>query len=199
MALYRHDKQIFFNEIRVILSLEGFYINNKFVIKELGFKSCNLNSVIYFKTDTKIFKEKDLKTTYFLSNFIHGLSFYKNNEYWMSSNDYKAVIKTIYQLTETEDKSKIYIGYSNDINLLTILHNSGLDKISVNLKEIYKDIPTIKAIKRLSTYGFGPYTLCQMHNESEYYKYQCAKVKSLILYDWCLDKYQQQLNKNGID
>jgi frataxin-like iron-binding protein CyaY len=201
MALYNHNRQISFNEIRVVFTVEGFYVENNFVIKELGYKSKDLNGSIFFNTDSKLLNKKDKNTSYFLSNFVHGINFYKNNEHWISSKDYSSVIKTIYQLTEDKnDKNKKYIGYSNDINVLTLLHNSGLDKISVNLKQVFEDIPTIKKIKLLPAYGFGSYAPCHMHDRSTEYKFQCAKVKSLILFEWCLEKYMNQIiNKYGID
>jgi hypothetical protein len=200
MALYKHDRKILFSEIRLVLSVEGFYINETFVLKELGFKSKDLCGTVYFKTECNQLNQKDRKTTAFLSNFIHGLNYYKNNEHWVSSNDFSAVIKTLYQLTEDgHDLSKKYIGYSNDLNLLTLLHKSGFSTVSVNLKEIFDDIPTIKSIKSLPAYGFGTYRPCHMHQSINDFKYQCAKVKSLILYEWCLNKLQNSEIKNGFN
>jgi hypothetical protein len=42
--------------------------------------------------------------------------------------------------------------------------------------------------KKRNEYGFGQYKPCSLHSNN-LIKSQCAKVKSLMLYEWCLQKF----------
>jgi hypothetical protein len=103
-----------------------------------------------------------------------------------------AVIKTIHLMCDNENdlQRKIYIGYNNDLNILSLIHQAGLDGISVNLSSIFENIPSIKELKNNDSYGFGIYKACKLHKNC-IIKNQCAKVKSLLLFEWCVNEYKK--------
>ena len=85
---------------------------------------------------------------------------------------------------------KLYIGYNNDLNILSLLHQSGLDNISVNLLSIFENIPSIKSLKSNDSYGFGQYRPCKLHRNC-IIKNQCAKIKSLLEYEWSINEFKK--------
>jgi len=191
MALVKHSN-ITFAEIRVIITSEGFKTSNGFIVKEIGYKSSTLCGSIGLNYYKKNFTGKDEEYNNFLFSNFHGININQNNFTWPNNEDVTAVLKSIYLLCDNENDlhNKIYIGYNNDLNILSLLHQAGLDDISVNLSSIYKNIPSIKSLKNNDSYGFGQYSPCKLHRNC-IIKNQCAKIKSLLLYEWCLNEYKK--------
>jgi hypothetical protein len=188
-----------FEQIRVIIGVEGFLINNRFIPKEIGFCSEKLSSSIglNFYNNERL-NQEDIKKSNFLYKFHHGLDIYRNCINWPKHSDFESVIKTIYNLTEDKTHpQKIYIAYNNDPNIRSLLHKSGLDHLAVNLYNRFDELPSMKTIKFLPYYGWGVYTQCDLHDRHPYAKIQCAKTKCNILHEICLENYLKNKNSNN--
>jgi len=192
MALINHNVK--YEDIRVIMTCEGYKTSHGFIVKEISYKSSTLSGSIGLNYYNKNFTSKDEEQNNFLFSNLHGIDINKNNFTWPNNEDVSAVIKSIYLLCENENdlNNKVYIGYNNDLNILSLLHQAGLDCISVNLVSIFKNIPTIKSLKNNDSYGFGHYKPCKLHRNC-IIKNQCAKIKSLLLFEWCVNEYKKQL------
>ena len=188
------NKAVSFDKIRVIIGVEGTKLNDQFIAKEIGYTCSNFTGSIgmnFGLQDSKKYKKLDLQKSNFLYKFHHGIDIFNNNLNWPDTFDYEAVLKTIYHLSEDKNNpDKIYIGYNNDPHIATLLHNSNLGDLAINLYNIYEDIPSMKKIKLLPYYGHGVYSQCFIHDRHTHARIQCAAVKTKILYEICLSKYK---------
>jgi hypothetical protein len=190
MALIKHNAT--FDQIRVIITCEGFKTRKGFIVKEIGYKSATLSGSIGLNYYHRNFTKRDSDQNNYLFSNLHGININQNHFTWPNNEDVSAVIKSIYLLCENENdlNNKKYIGYNNDLNILSLLHEAGLDSISVNLSSIYENIPSIKNLKNNDSYGFGHYSTCKLHQNC-IIKNQCAKVKSILLFEWCINEFKK--------
>jgi hypothetical protein len=193
-------KAISFDKIRLIVCVNGFTIENEFLVKEIGFWSRKQTGIIPFSTK-KPFKNLnafDLLTVNYLYKAHHGINLKSQSKLGMMSYEASAALKCLYNVChqefDTDDRK--YIGYSNDHNVLALLYRAGLAEYSVNIQNIYDEQPPSNFdIVAMKNYGYGFYAPCFMHDALESSRPAiCAKIKSIILAEWCNEK---EKNRNS--
>jgi hypothetical protein len=201
MALL-NNKNVKFNQIRLIVGVEGFEINNEFIVKEIGYATENHFDVIKLQyTNKKQMSYFNRKKIYYLSNEHHGIDLYNNKNYWPKHSDAASIIQTLYQITASkQNPEKTYIAYNNDIHIRTLIHKAGLDQVSVNVKDLFwSPIPSLNTLKSEKVYNTGVYKICDLHDLNSEKNFQCAKSKIKLLFDICVDKaiWQNNYSKDG--
>jgi hypothetical protein len=189
MALI-NAKAVSFNEIRVIICVNGYTVKNEFVVREIGFWSRNINSVIPFSSRITYnsLSSIDKTTINYLLNAHHGIGIKKQPNNGLLPSETCGVIKSIYHMCSDkfDDSKRIYIGYADDLNALQLLHKAGLSHLAINVKKLFEIEPPSNAkITEMCHYGKGIYSPCSLHEDlMNQMPPLCAKVKSLILAEW---------------
>jgi hypothetical protein len=207
MALL-NAKAISFNDIRLILCVNGYNVKNEYVVREIGFWSRNSNSVIPFVSritynNLSIF---DKATINYLLNSHHGIGLNKQPINGLLPSESCAVIKSIYHSCQTmfDDDKRKYIGYCDDINMLNLIIKCGLGHLAVNIKDMFEtNPPSNMNIIEKPYYGYGIYSPCGLHRKlTNEMPPMCARVKSLVLAEWLQNesnKNYNEFNKNIYD
>ena len=117
MAL-NNSKAFNFDEIRLILSANGFYVDGNFEILELGFWSRKCCGIIPFKTSKK-FKSlsiNDKNSALYYTKFFHGMDYEQKASNALNQNEIISTIKALYNLCGDNTMQKM-IGYINDSSI----------------------------------------------------------------------------------
>jgi hypothetical protein len=131
----------------------------------------------------------------------HGINLKSQQKLGMLSYEATAALKCLYNVyrREYDANDRKYIGYSKDHNVLTLLYRAGLAEYSINIQNIYDDQPPSNCdIVAMKNYGYGFYAPCSTHDALESSRPAiCAKIKSIILAEWCNEKEKlRKLDKN---
>ncbi len=103
----------------------------------------------------------------YLLNAYHGIEIKKQLINGLLPSEASAVIKSIYHLCldEYDGYKLIYIGYSNDINILQMLNKAGFGHLAVNVKNMFESNPPSNSkIMEMCHHGKGVYSPCNLHD-----------------------------------
>jgi hypothetical protein len=186
--------EVNFEDIRIILCAQGYSINNKYIVKEIGFWSRENSGVIPFSSKNKFYtlSNEDKMSINYLVKVHHGIPLNKQVNYGLMNQEAVAVIKTLYHScwNENSGRERNYIGICDDMNIFHLLNIAGLGHLVVNLKKLYDKLnttlPSNSNILKMKEFGYCCLKPCYLHeplsNENVPF---CARAKAIILANWC--------------
>ena len=198
MAVVNSEK-VKFEELRLIICINGFHVDDKYEVAELGFWSRKFSGKIPFITSKcyKNLKLFDRISNSYMSESVHGIDF--NHEFPESLNqtDLPGAIKTIVSLcgesfesifTERNKKCR-YIGYSDDFFAFNILAELGYGDRLVDINKMFKGSHGYLTSCIVKDEKYKKYRVCPMHSEVDSGDPPiCAKAKAKFLAQYCLEK-----------
>ena len=124
-----------FDDIRMFLSIQGYQLNNQYIIREIGFWSQKINGVIPFncKLNFTQIDSTSEKNIHIAENEYHGIRLRKILSNALPSSDASAVIKCLYHLTKRDDYDADYIGICKEENIAPIIFKAGLGKFILEI------------------------------------------------------------------
>ena len=190
MALF-NSSAISFEDVRLILCVHGYTIEDNFVCREIGYWSRNFNGSLPVSCRINVNKlsSKDKTTVKYLYTQFHGINIRKQSEFSLLQNEVKSAIKSLYLLAD-DGKDRKYIGVCRDVNAFSLCHSVGLQYLTVNmekLKDCSKEskIPSNEDLITLLNNKFHPYINCVLHDNLENDRPPlCAGVKAKFLADF---------------
>jgi hypothetical protein len=193
MAMF-NAKEVNFEDIRIILCVQGYSINSKYVVREIGFWNRENSGVIPFTLRTKFYKlsNEDKMSVNYLVKVHHGIPLNKQVNYGLMNQEAAAAIKTLYHScsNENSERERNYIGICDDMNIYHLLNIAGLGHLVVNLKNLYDKpettIPSNNNILKMKEFGYCCLRPCELHDplSNENIPF-CARTKAIILANWC--------------
>lgn len=194
MALI-NSSQVDFNDVRLIVCLNGFTINETFQIVELGFWSRKFSGVIPFKSTKSWSKlnHLDKLSVNYLTSEYHGIGLDQlKNQNALHQSDIFGALRAIYHLTDDGVKDRKLIGYLGNQCLLDILGKMGIGGYLVNIKEMCSPTSiSIDQIRSSQDYGWDDFEICNLHNNyvGNDFKFPvCAKSISCYLANYFMNK-----------
>lgn len=187
-----------FEDFRLILSIQGYQLNNQFIVREVGYWSPNLSGIIQFncKISASRLDTFSAKNIHITENECHGIKVKKVVENGMASSDISSVIKCLYQITKIEGSIGDYIGIIREENVAPIIYKAGLGKHAVELDDLEillknnTTLPTFGDIKYMVGSDRQKYKPCSLHEILRTQEIPvCAKAKAEIIAN-----HLQQLN-----
>ena len=160
-----------FADFRLILSIQGYQLNNSFIVREVGYWSPKINGVIQFncKISASRLDTFSVKNIHISENECHGIKVKKVIENGMASSDISSVIKCLYQITRLEGSVGDYIGILREENIAPIVFRAGLGKHVVELDDLQiltknnTILPTFGDIKYMISSDPTKYKPCSLH------------------------------------
>lgn len=193
MASYRAE----FNDIQIILCAQGYSLHHQFIIRELGYWSRTINGMIPFncKLNNNLLDITNKSIIHYLENQIHGIKAEKKFDHAVSSGEFISVLRTLYHVTKSYDSNHHFIGICRDENIKNLLFKAGLgeyvfdlDNLNVFREKLIK-CPSNKELTSIIKSQPDRYKICFMHDKLNNDEIPvCAKVKSTIIADFCLDQ-----------
>src|SRR5260370_8613332 len=192
MALYMPS----FDEIRIIICVQGYILDYQFVVREIGFWSREKFGSIPFncKINRNQLDTKSNKSVYFAENELHGIKLKTTTQFGLTNCEIKSVLRTLYHMTETNNPKAKYIGIVRDENVNGLLFKSGLGNLVMDMNnlEIFRNstnnCPSNKDYWVMMKSDPSRYKVCKLHsklsiNDSPI----CAAVKAKYIADYCLE------------
>ena len=120
------------NHICMILDLEGFFIENTFRVRELGYytwKEDFRRIAFHMPTRWSNLSDKDKKTVHYVSKHIHGLSYYLlNNEKGYPQEQVSDIVNDLHLSCKTENKTVVaYKGGHVQRDVLDTINNESFN------------------------------------------------------------------------
>ena len=187
-----------FEDIRVIFSIQGYQLNNQFVVREVGYWSPKINGVIQF--NTKISASRldtfSIKNIHIFENEFHGIKLKKFVENGMASSDVGSVLKCLYQVTKSEGSVADYIGIIREEMISSILYKAGLGKYVIELEDLITltksntTLPSFNDLKYIIGTEINKYKPCSLHDSLRTSETPvCSRAKAEII-----GNHLQQIN-----
>ena len=168
MALI-NGSEVDFDDVRVVICLNGFSIENQFQIAELGFWSRNIKGVLPFKSTkawTKL-NHIDKITANYLTKEYHGIELSKmKDQEALNQNDIYGAIRAIYHLCDDGNENRKLIGYMGNQVLLDVLGKMGIGNYLVKIQDIVPSVSfSMENIRKDEKYGRREFSICNLHND----------------------------------
>lgn len=164
-------KKYEFQDIRLILCMQGYPLDYHYYIREIGFWSRKLSGSI--PLNCKINKSEldfyNQQTIYYFEEEVHGIKLKKNIENGLPSSELKTVLKCIYHLTKSDDYDSSYIGVCKDDKISGILSKANLGRYVVEidsldiLKRNDMQFPNNDIIRKELGDNIKDYPICAIH------------------------------------
>ena len=192
MALYSPS----FEEIRIILCVQGYMLDYQFVLREIGFWSREKYGSIPFncKINRNQLDTKNHKSVYFAENELHGIKLKSSVEFGLTNCEVKTVLKTLYHMTETNNPKTKYIGIIRDENINGLLFKAGLGNLVVDMDNLDIIRNTKNTCPSNNDYWVmmksdpTRYKVCNLHEKLNIdYSPICAAIKAKYIADYCID------------
>ena len=192
-----------FQDVRLILSVQGYELNNQYIIRELGYWYPLQSGVIPFncKLNVSNLDSFSQKNIHIAESEFHGIKLKKKIENGLPASEACAAIRTLYHVSKRDDYAADYIGILNDEKIPSkLVFNSGLGKYAIILDELEcltetnSTLPTIHDFKYIIGTELNKYIPCGIHenlrnNETPL----CARTKvEIVANHFKLLKKQQQ-------
>lgn len=179
-----------FEDIRLIVSIQGYQLNHQYIIREIGFWSQKMTGVIPFncKLNLAQIDSTSEKNIHIAENEYHGIRLRKILANALPSSDASAVIKCLYHLAKREDYEADYIGICKEENIAPIIFKAGLGKfiLEIDYLDIFQKtnskLLSLAEIKYLVSTDPIKYKPCTLHDNLRNNGLSvCAKVKCDII------------------
>lgn len=179
-----------FEDIRVIFSVQGYQLNNQFVVREVGYWSPKMSGVIQF--NTKISASRldtfSVKNIHISENEIHGIRLKKFIDNGMASSEVGSVLRCLYQMVKMEGSVADYIGIIREENISSILYKAGLGKYVIELEDLIAiaksnaTLPSFNDIKYVIGTEMNKYKPCSLHDSLRTSETPvCSRAKAEII------------------
>ena len=179
-----------FEDIRLTLSIQGYQLNNQFIVREVGYWSPKISGVIQFncKISASRLDTFSAKNIHIAENECHGIKVKKTVENAMASSDVSSVIKCLYQVTKIDGGVGDYIGIIREENIAPIIYKAGLGKHVVELDDLQilaknnTTLPSFSDIKYIINSDSTKYKPCSLHDNLRTPEIPvCARIKAEII------------------
>lgn len=190
-----------FDDLRLILSIQGYALNYQYIVREIGFWSRQLTGVIPFncKLNRSQLDNISLKNIHICVQEQHGIPQKKIVDNGLASSDAFAVIKCLYHVTKCEQYDADYIGVLREENISPIIYKAGLGNYIYELDnlELFKNssvnLLSLSDIKYIITNEPTKYNYCSLHDRLRNEQIPiCAKVKCEIIANYIQQIIQSQ-------
>ena len=178
------------NDIKLILSVQGYDLDFQYVVREIGFWSNGFSGSIPFnvKLNKNQLNVRNLDRVSFCENELNGIKLKRNFEHALAGSDIKPVLRTIFQLNSSNNSN--YIGIVRDEPLDGLLHKCGLgsfvtylDNVDV-VKNTNSSLPTNEFFRQYMKKNPDAYIVCPIHERLTINEFPiCAKAKAVFLAD----------------
>ena len=195
MALM-NSSQVNFDDLRLIVCLNGFTINDQFQIVEFGFWSRKLSGNIPFKS-TKVWSKLnhlDRLSVNYLTSEYHGIGLEQlKYQDALHQTDIFGSIRSIYHLCDDGVENRKLIGYLGNECLLELLGKLGIGNYPVKINDMYPASSIqIDEIRNNKLYGEIPdFEICKIHtqyNGNDFRYPVCARAIACFLAKFCEEK-----------
>ena len=196
-----------FDDIRLIVCVQGYQLNYQYIVREIGFWSRSISGVIPFncKVNKSHLDQLSAKNIHIAVNEIHGIKQKKIVENALPSSDVSAVLKCLFQITKRDSYDAGYIGVCRDENVTSLFFKAGLGNYIYELDnlDIFQTVsnnnqnnlknklsfPTLLDIKFIVSSDPKKYGYCELHDRLRNNEFPvCARTKAEII-----STYMQQL------
>ncbi len=160
------SSSVSFEDLRIILCVQGYNLDYQFIVREIGFWCNGLSGSIPFncKVNRNQLDVKNQKTLYALEELIHGINLKYSVKLGLAQSETRAVLRTLYNMGDNGAKagSKAkYIGICRDENINGLLYKAGLgaNVIDIDNLEMFqhssikcpsnKDLQVVMKIKQI--------------------------------------------------
>lgn len=192
---------ISFEDLRIILCVQGYSLDYQFIVREIGFWYNGLSGSIPFnvKINRNLLDINSQKIIYALEEEVHGIRLKKSIEHGLAASEVKAVLRTLYHMAGSTNAK--YIGICRDENINGLLYKAGLGNYVVDIDSIslfrntVEKTPSNKDLKLFMENNKNKYSVCRIHDVLRNGEIPlCAKVKAQFIADYCInlknnDKY----------
>lgn len=196
-----------FDDIRLIVCVQGYQLNYQYVVREIGFWSRSITGVIPFncKVNKSHLDQLSAKNIHIAVNEIHGIKQRKIIENGLPSSDVCAVLKCLFQITKRDNYDSGYIGVCREENVTSLFFKAGLGNYIYELDNLdlfqsqtnsnpnsaknKNTFPTLSDIKFIVSSDPKKYSYCDLHDRLRNNEFPvCARTKAEII-----STYIQQL------
>ena len=161
-----------FEDIRLILSVQGYQLDYAFILREIGFWCREKSGCIPFncKLNRNHLDSFNLKNINLFEEELHGIKLRKYIENGLPSSDSKSVLKCLYHMAKRNDYDSKYIGIFADECTRGLLSRAGLNNFVIDLENLeifsrYKDsYPSLQDLRALMSLNPERFACCQMHD-----------------------------------
>ena len=124
-----------FEDIRIILCVQGYSLDNKFVQREIGFWCNGISGSIPFncRINNNQLDIRNQKIIHALEEEVHGIKLKTSIEHGLSNSECRAVLRTLYHMNNSLAK---YIGICRDENINGLLYSAGLGSFVIDLDNL---------------------------------------------------------------
>ena len=194
-----------FNDIRIIVCVQGYGLDYQYIVREIGFWFNGNSGSIPFncKINRNHLDIPNQRIITYCEEKINGIRLKKSIDSGLALSETRAVLRTLYHLNENS-KAK-FIGVIPEDNITGLLYKAGLGSYVKDLNQlsIFKNsegIPSNSIIKSEIENKSGEYKICKLHdfNLIDNSLPFCAKIKAEYLANYCLNT-AFNLQKNNLE
>jgi hypothetical protein len=195
-----------FNDIRIIICVQGYPLVNQFVVREIGFWTRGLSGSVPFncKINKNQLDVKTQKTIFALEEEIHGIKLKKQVENGLASSDTKSVLRTLYHMADNGFGK--YIGICRDENVRGLLYKAGLGSFVMEMDNLIcfqnamDHCPSNKDLQVVIKNDPNKYVMCSLHDRLRNNEFPiCAKVKAEYIGEYCKEYDENVASINNIN
>lgn len=169
--------------ISMILHFDGFYVNQRFLIRECSFITMNNSPKSFSLNLTKyesILTRQERKTVYYVHKNISGLPFKpRKNELTTDYKTLRKIVMDTYLACKTSER--YIIAYKGGAEINNFLKDLNLPQL--NLDEYY--CPSFESLKQ---------KFCEISCSNHEYKFRCGLLKVTAFRDWVLNNHLENSN-----
>jgi hypothetical protein len=181
-----------FNDIRLIICVQGYSLVNQFVVREIGFWTRGFSGSVPFncKINKNQLDVKTQKTIFALEEEIHGIKLKKHVENGLTLSDTKTVLRTLYHMADNGGGK--YIGICRDENVSGLLYKAGLGSYVFEMDFLtcfhnsMDHCPSNKDLQAILKNDPNKYVICSIHDRLRNNEFPiCGKVKAEYIAEYC--------------
>src|SRR5260370_18617505 len=185
-----------FDEIRVVLCVQGYMLDYQFILREIGFWSREACGSIPFncKINRNQLDTRNHKSVYFAENELNGIKLKTSVEFGLTNCEVMSVLRTLYHMTESNNVQAKYIGIIRDENINGLLFKAGLGNLVVDLDnlDIFRNTmykcPSNKDYWVMMKSDPFRYRICKLHDMLSIDSSPiCAAVKAKYIAEFCTE------------